>query len=79
MGQGDPRSRHQGELTRLLNMAKRDMPVVGIMTAGREEPVARFKAGMREHGFVEGDNIVFQVRSAHGDAAKLADFADDRA
>lgn len=49
--------------------------VVGIMSAGRAAPVERFKDGMRLHGFIEGRNVMFHARVAHGDATRLAGFA----
>ncbi|MBW7969055.1 ABC transporter substrate-binding protein [Bradyrhizobium sp. BR 10289] len=53
--------------------------VVGIMAAGGAPPVARFKDGMRERGLVEGENVVFHERIAHGDSTRLAGFAQDMA
>lgn len=53
------------------------LPVVGVMAAGGEKTVERFEAGMREHGFIEGRNIRLEVRVAHGDAGKLAGFAQE--
>jgi putative tryptophan/tyrosine transport system substrate-binding protein len=53
--------------------------VVGIMAAGGAPPVARFKDGMRERGLAEGENVVFHERIAHGDATRLAGFAQDMA
>lgn len=53
------------------------MPTVGIMAAGAAGPVEGFKAGMRECGFVEGQNIRFEARVAHGASAKLACFASE--
>ncbi|WP_375778661.1 ABC transporter substrate-binding protein [Bradyrhizobium sp. ma5] len=51
--------------------------VVGIIAAGGAPPVARFKEGMREHGLVEGENVVFHKRIAFGDSTKLAGYAQD--
>ncbi|MHC2462480.1 ABC transporter substrate-binding protein [Bradyrhizobium embrapense] len=53
------------------------VPVVGIIAAGGAPPVARFKEGMREHGLVEGENVVFHERIAYGESTKLAGFAQD--
>lgn len=53
------------------------LPVVGIIAAGSAPPVARFKEGMREHGLVEGENVVFHERIAYGDSTKLAEYAQD--
>jgi hypothetical protein len=46
--------------------------VVGIIAAGGATPVARFKDGMREHGLIEGENVVFHERITHGDSTRLA-------
>jgi len=53
------------------------VPAVGIIAAGGTPPVARFKDGMREHGLVEGENVVFHERISHGDSTKLAGYAQD--
>jgi putative tryptophan/tyrosine transport system substrate-binding protein len=53
--------------------------VVGIVAAGGAPPVARFRDGMRECGLVEGENVVFHERIAHGDSTILAGFAQDMA
>jgi hypothetical protein len=38
------------------------LPTVGVMAAGGEGPVERFESGMREHNFIEGQNILFETR-----------------
>jgi putative tryptophan/tyrosine transport system substrate-binding protein len=53
--------------------------VVGIVAAGGATPVARFREGMRECGLIEGENVVFHERIAHGDSTRLAGFAQDMA
>jgi ABC-type uncharacterized transport system substrate-binding protein len=56
-------------------MTMRDRIVtVGVIASGAE-PVDQFKVGMLEHGFVEGRNIRFETRLAHGDSGKLVSFA----
>jgi putative ABC transport system substrate-binding protein len=50
------------------------MVTVGVI-ASREGPVERFKAGMLENDFVEGRNIRFETRLAHGDSGALTGFA----
>lgn len=51
--------------------------VVGIIAAGGHLPVERFKHGMRELGWVDGENIVYHDRISHGDSTKLAGHARD--
>ncbi|MCC8974314.1 hypothetical protein H8B01_28585 [Bradyrhizobium sp. Cham227] len=53
------------------------VPVVGIIAAGGTPPVARFKDGMREHGLIKGENVVFHERITYGDSTKLAGYAQD--
>ena len=53
------------------------VPIVGIMAAGAPGPVENFKTGMRDCGFVEGETVRYELRVAHGDAAKLPHFADE--
>ncbi len=50
------------------------MVTVGIIASGGG-PVAQFKAGMQQHGLVEGRNIRFETRLARGDSGKLVGFA----
>src|SRR4051812_10864108 len=56
-------------------MTMRDRIVTVGVIASRAGPVDQFKAGMLEHGFVEGRNICFETRLAHGDSTKLVSFA----
>jgi putative ABC transport system substrate-binding protein len=51
---------------------------VGIIASG-DGPVAQFKAGMSEYGFVEGRNVRFQTRLSRGDSEKLSGFAQQLA
>jgi len=55
----------------------RGTPSIGVMAAGREEPVACLIDGMRNHGFVLGENLTCHVRIARGDPARLAGFAQE--
>jgi putative ABC transport system substrate-binding protein len=52
---------------------------IGIITAGPGRPIEGFKTGLRELGFVEGQNIRFEQRSANGDLGKLSTFATELA
>ena len=43
--------------------------------SGIESRVERFRAGLRDFGYVEGDNIFIDFRWAEGNYARLAEFA----
>ena len=57
------------------------MPVVGIIGAGSrrgfEDLLARFRAGLREFGYVEGQNVVIEYRFAEGRYDRLPVLAAD--
>src|SRR6516165_11240677 len=45
------------------------MPVVGFMIAGvqaRSQQIAAFHAGLKESGYVQGQNVTVEVRSSEG-------------
>ena len=37
----------------------------------------QFRAGLREHGYIEGQNIAFEFRSAEGKPERLRGLADE--
>lgn len=55
------------------------IPHVGILfIGGRDQPhLESFKQGMREHGYSEGKNIVYEYRYAEGKYDRLPDLAAD--
>jgi putative ABC transport system substrate-binding protein len=57
------------------------MPVIGFLHSGSAEPNARrvagFRNGLREAGFVEGQNVVIEYRWAQGQNDKLPELAAD--
>jgi putative ABC transport system substrate-binding protein len=57
------------------------VPVIGFLHAGSPEPnvnlVAAFRKGLREVGFVEGQNLAIEFRWAAGEDARLQDMAAD--
>ena len=55
------------------------IPHVGILfIGGRDQPhLESFKQGMREHGYSEGKNIVYEYRYGEGKYDRLPDLAAD--
>jgi putative ABC transport system substrate-binding protein len=54
------------------------MPVIGVLVPANPEPFsAEFRAGLRERGYVEGQNIAFELRSADGKPDRLRELADE--
>jgi putative ABC transport system substrate-binding protein len=57
------------------------MPVIGYLdgaaTSQRTEFVAAFRQGLKEAGFIEGQNVAIEFRSANGQAERLPDMAAD--
>ena len=61
--------------------AQQSMPVIGFLHSGSPEPNAErvegFRKGLREAGFVEGQNVGIEYRWAAGQFARLPEFASD--
>jgi putative ABC transport system substrate-binding protein len=56
------------------------MPVVGFMIAGlqaRSQQIASFHIGLKESGYVEGQNVAVEFRSAEGHFDQFPALADD--
>jgi putative tryptophan/tyrosine transport system substrate-binding protein len=57
------------------------MPMVGIVGAGArsafEDLLAAFRQGLKDHGFVEGQNVAIEYRFAAGQFDQLPGLADD--
>lgn len=54
------------------------LPHIGILALGNPDPapfLKEFSEGLRQLGYVEGQNVVVELRSAGGDAAKLLPLA----
>jgi putative tryptophan/tyrosine transport system substrate-binding protein len=57
------------------------MPVIGFMSARAPEdsvpPLAAFRRGLKEEGFVESENVAIEFRWARGDYGRLPALAAD--
>src|SRR5258708_11713154 len=54
------------------------LPVIGALVIGNTDPEQfwrEFRQGLRDLGYVEGQNIRFEFRSAQGDARRLPELA----
>jgi putative tryptophan/tyrosine transport system substrate-binding protein len=53
-------------------------PRIGVLVPSNPEPFwTEFRAGLREHGYIEGQNITFEFRSADGKPNLLRALADE--
>ena len=55
-------------------------PKIGVLVAGSPDPQSFwtvFQEAMRDHGYIDGQNIQFEFRSAEGDRNRLAKLAAD--
>jgi putative ABC transport system substrate-binding protein len=50
---------------------------IGIIVAGSAYPTEGFKLGLRDLGWLEGENISFELRAAEGDLRRLPEFANE--
>ena len=58
-----------------LAQSAKSLPRIGILS-GRDTPIeAGWRVGMRELGYVEGRNVAYVVRNAHGASERLRAFA----
>jgi putative ABC transport system substrate-binding protein len=67
---------------RLATADPRRVPTIGYLDAGslaksRRENVEAFHKGLAETGYVEGQNVTFEIREANGDLALLPELARD--
>jgi len=57
---------------------QRKLPRIGVLVTVNPEPFwTEFRAGLREHGYIEAHNIAFEFRSADGKINRLRDLADE--
>jgi putative ABC transport system substrate-binding protein len=57
---------------------QKHIPKIGVLVAGTPDPQpfwTTFREALRNLGYVEGDNIQFQYRSAEGDRSRLKELA----
>jgi ABC-type uncharacterized transport system substrate-binding protein len=51
---------------------------IGVLVPANPEPFwSEFRAGLREYGYIEGQNIAFEFRSAEGKPERLRGLADE--
>jgi putative ABC transport system substrate-binding protein len=54
------------------------LPRIGVLISANSEPFwSEFRAGLRQHGYIEGQNIAFEFRSADGNPNRLRELADE--
>jgi putative ABC transport system substrate-binding protein len=53
------------------------MARIGIIVAGQAYPLQGFKLGLRDLGWLEGENISFELRAAEGELRRLPEFAKE--
>jgi putative tryptophan/tyrosine transport system substrate-binding protein len=54
------------------------MPRIGVLVASNPEPFwSEFRAGLHERGYTDGQNIMFEFRSADGKLDRLRSIADE--
>ncbi len=56
------------------------MPVIGVLVAGAPDPVpflTAFREGLRKIGYIEGQNVQLDIRSADGNPERLPELAAD--
>src|SRR5262245_8904928 len=54
----------------------RTMIRIGTIVAGSAYPLEEFKLGLRDLGWLEGENIGFELRAAEGELRRLPEFAN---
>jgi putative ABC transport system substrate-binding protein len=63
----------------LLHAQQRAVPVVGLLSSGALDAyadlIAAFRQGLREAGYVEGDNVAIEARGADGRFERTAELA----
>ena len=61
-----------------LSAQQPKLPRIGVLLTANPEPFwSEFRAGLREHGYIEGQNMQFELRSADGKLDLLRALADE--
>jgi putative ABC transport system substrate-binding protein len=62
-------------ITALARQARREIPRIGFLISetlsGQASRIDALRAGLREHGYVEGETLVVELRTANGDYGRL--------
>jgi len=70
-----------GAVPGLVNAQQRPVPRIGLLIAetlsAQDSRADGLRAGLHDHGYIEGKNIVIEVRSADGDYDRLPALAAD--
>src|SRR4051794_41928294 len=61
----------------LAAAAQPTMPAIGYLQSGSGSIPAAFHAGLKEAGFVEGQNVIIEYRRAEGQYDRLPELAAD--
>jgi len=62
-----------------VSAQQRPIPVVGLLQIGSSWDFTGFRQGLKETGYVEGQNLVIEYRWANDDPNRLPELADDLA
>ena len=62
---------------RAQQIAPRQLWVIGVLATNGLTTLGTFREALRALGYIEGQNVVFEVRDAAGNAAQLAKMASD--
>lgn len=62
----------------LAAVAQTRLPKIGVLVPANPEPFwTELRAGLRDHGYSEGQNVVFEFRPADGNPNRLRELEDE--